>query len=114
LRAYVAVEALVCALLGGKGEGGGTGGQADDVVEGLHGVEIVSGCCGVDVEVFVGFEDDVAVVVVVRCLSAFIRVLIPFVRVCLCTSCRISSQGVLLMSFFAIVTSNGEMLRTER
>ena len=36
---YVAVEALVCALLGGKGEGGGTGGQAEDVVEGLHGGE---------------------------------------------------------------------------
>jgi hypothetical protein len=84
LSAYVAVEALVCALFGGQSEGGSTGGQADDVVEGLHGGGIVSGCCGVDIEVFVGFENDVAVVVV-RCSSAFTRVLIPVVRMFLCT-----------------------------
>lgn len=43
VEAYVAVEALVCALLnlGGKGEGGGTGCQAEDVVEGLHGEDLL-------------------------------------------------------------------------
>ena len=41
---YVAVEALVCALLdlGGKGEGGGTGGQAEDVGVGLHGEDLLA------------------------------------------------------------------------
>ena len=42
-RSYVTVEALVCALLdlGGKGEGGGTGGQAEHGVEVLHGKDLL-------------------------------------------------------------------------
>ena len=72
---YVAVEALVCALLGGKGEGGGTGGQAEDVGVGLHGEDLLV-CCGVGSSgVLVGFDD----VVVVSSSSASMPILIPFV-----------------------------------
>ena len=77
---YVAVVALVCALcdFSRQSECRGTGGQAEDVVEGLHGDEILSDCCGVGGSsgVLVGFAD----VRVVSIYSAFARIFIPVVR----------------------------------
>lgn len=79
LESYVAVVALVCAPfdLGGQSKCGGTGGQADDVVEGLHSDEILLECCGVggSSRVFVGTVG----VLVVGISSALAPVFIPFV-----------------------------------
>ena len=77
LESYVAVVALVCAPfdLGGQSECRGTGGQAEDVVEALHGEDLLV-CCGVGSSgVLVGFDD----VVVVSSSSASMPILIPFV-----------------------------------
>lgn len=80
MESYVAVVALVCAPfdLGGQSECRGTGGQAEDVVEGLHSDENFLECCGVgsSIRALVGFAD----VLVVTISSAFARVLIPIVR----------------------------------
>ena len=68
MGSYVAVVALVCALLnfGGQSECGGAGGQAEDVVECLHSDEISLGCCGVGA----------VLVVVVECLLALMMLLL--------------------------------------
>lgn len=67
-------------------------------------------CYGVgSSEVIVGFDDDVAVV---SSSSTFARVLIPFVRMHSCTFSLTISKGVLFVSFFAIVTNNGDTPRS--
>jgi hypothetical protein len=105
VHSYGTGEPLVCALFDRHGEGGGTGGQAEDGLEALHVEEVL-------VVVVVGFEvvEVFSLALVMFLLwSVFGSLARVFISALHPDNSLKMLQGVMLMSFLAIAAKDGDI-----